>query len=298
MAKTFGPEEHKILSLFSVDSTFCYEGEFFKVNNSGKPTCKKGEPKTDIYVEAVNSNNCVKEFKISFKQENAEFLENKTNADRAEQLFGSKWQEIIISAVTKLQNDFQKRPLIYKSKLGRTDKGAITLGWKVELLNVKSGQLSEKIDLTRQQVIDVYAGTNLSEDKRNAYVNDVIIKDSGVANFILVKRDNIDTTQDAANSLIAIDDYVDQNPKVYFACKALNYRSLKNKYDGNRPLAVYVNWFVTNGKLDYELVFNRPLLEKGDAVYERLKSALDLLGVSNTNNLGLELIQHTESVNI
>ena len=144
MAKTFGPEEHKILSLFSVDSTFCYEGEFFKVNNSGKPTCKKGEPKTDIYVEAVNSNNCVKEFKISFKQENAEFLENKTNADRAEQLFGSKWQEIIISAVTKLQNDFQKRPLIYKSKLGRTDKGAITLGWKFELLNVKSGQLSEK----------------------------------------------------------------------------------------------------------------------------------------------------------
>lgn len=51
-----------------------------------------------------------------------------------------------------------------------------------------SGQLSERIDLTRQQVIDVYAGTNLSEDKRNAYVNDVIIEDSGVANFILVGK--------------------------------------------------------------------------------------------------------------
>ncbi|RFT40511.1 hypothetical protein CG397_01125, partial [Gardnerella vaginalis] len=73
---------------------------------------------------------------------------------------------------------------------------------------------------------------------------------------------------------------------------------LKNKYDGDRPLAVYVNWFVTNGKLDYELVFDRPLLEGGDAVYERLKSALDLLGISNTNDLSLELIMHTESVNI
>lgn len=90
--------------------------------------------------------------------------------------------------MTKLQNDFQKRPLIYKGK-GSTDKGAITLGWKFELLNVKSGQLSEKIDLTRQQVIDVYADTNLSEDKRNAYVNDVIIKDSGVANFIIVGKE-------------------------------------------------------------------------------------------------------------
>lgn len=298
MAKTFGLEEHKILSLFSTGSTFCYKGESFKVNNFGKPNCKKGEPKTDIYVEAANSDNCVKEFKISFKQGNAEFLENKTNAERAEQLFGFKWQEIITSAVTKLQNDFQKRPLIYKSKLGNTDKGAITLGWKFELLNVKSGYLSEKIDLTRQQVIDVYAGTNLSKDKRNAYVNDVIIKNSGIANFILVEKDNINTTQDAVNSLIAINDYVDQNPNVYFACKALNYRSLKNKYDGDRPLAVYVNWFVTNGKLDYELVFDRPLLERGDAVYERLKSALDLLGISNTNDLSLELIMHTESVNI
>lgn len=156
----------------------------------------------------------------------------------------------------------------------------------------------KKIDLTRQQVIDVYAGTNLSEDKRNAYVNNTIVKDSGVANFLLFEKDDVDTVQDAVNSLVTIDEYVNNHPEVYFACKALNYRSIKDKYDGNRPLAVYVNWFVNNGKLDYKLVFDRPLLEKGDAVYERLKSALDLLGISNTNDLSLELIMHTESVNI
>ncbi|WP_421785210.1 hypothetical protein [Gardnerella sp. DNF00983] len=298
MSKTFGFEEHKVLSLFSIDNTFSYKDKQFKIINSGKPTCKKGEPKTDIYVRAIDANSNIKEFKISFKKENAEFLENKTNAIRAEQLFGYKWKEIISASTAKLKSSFESKPLIYKSKLGRIEDGAITLGWKFELLNVKSGKLSEKIDLTRQQVIDVYAGTNLSEDKRNAYVNNTIVKDSGVANFLLFEKDNVDTVQDAVNSLVTIEEYVNNHPEVYFACKALNYRSIKDEYDGNRPLAVYVNWFVNNGKLDYKLVFDRPLLEKGDAVYERLKSALDLLGISNTNDLSLELIMHTESVNI
>lgn len=144
MSKTFGFEEHKVLSLFSIDNTFSYKDKQFKIINSGKPTCKKGEPKTDIYVRAIDTNSNIKEFKISFKKENAEFLENKTNAIRAEQLFGYKWKEIISASTAKLKSSFESKPLIYKSKLGRIEDGAITLGWKFELLNVKSGKLSEK----------------------------------------------------------------------------------------------------------------------------------------------------------
>lgn len=37
-----------------------------------------------------------------------------------------------------------------------------------------------------EQVIDIYTGSNLAEDKRNIMVNWKVIEDSGVANFILM----------------------------------------------------------------------------------------------------------------
>lgn len=121
------------------------------------------------------------------KKQNADFLENKTNSERAEQLFGADWENIISNATLALQDEFLSRILIYKEKLGRTDKGAITLGWKFELLNVESGQLSGNMRLSREQMIDVYAGTNLKGDKRDAFVNGKQIPFSGVANYILLR---------------------------------------------------------------------------------------------------------------
>lgn len=45
------------------------------------------------------------------------------------------------------------------------------MGWKFELLNKPGGELSGIMDLSREQIIDVHAGTNLPDDKRNAMVN-------------------------------------------------------------------------------------------------------------------------------
>ena len=59
--------------------------------------------------------------------------------------------------------------MIYKKKSGRTDKGAFTLGWKFELLNKSNGDFTDIITLSHEQVIDVYAGTNLPDDKKNAF---------------------------------------------------------------------------------------------------------------------------------
>lgn len=288
MAKTFGDAEHHILALFSEGATFTHNNISYTITKSGKPVCSKGEPKTDIYIEAKDFSGNTVEFKISFKKQNADFLENKTNSERAEQLFGSNWRNIISSATTSLQDKFASRKLIYKEKSGKTEKGAITLGWKFELLNVESGQLSGKMQLSRDQIIDVYAGTNLKGDKRDAKVNDETITLSGVANYILFENIPIKTTQEAIDSLITIEEYVNLHLDIYFACKALNYRTFRQKYDGNRPLAVYVDWYANDGKLDYKICFSTPLEQGGNFAYDHLKTAMDTLGIKTTDDINNE----------
>lgn len=296
MSKNFSSSERKIVSLFKEGSRFNYAGTQYVVEVSDKPTSSSGEPKTDIYLLTRSTNGTHKEFKISFKQENANFLENKTSAERAELILGENWASIIARSTQLLEQQFKSRNLIYKVKDGRTEEGSITVGWKFELLNVLSGQLSSQMQLSRNQVLDVYSGSNLPLDKKNAFVKGQRIANSGVANFIIFEDRPITNVQEAANSLIKIEDYVDQHPTVFFACKALNYRSLMNKWDGNRPLAVYIEWRVSNGKLTPNFVFNNPLNVGGNRVVEQLKAALRELNVSNTK--GLNSTNVAKSANI
>ncbi len=181
----FGDAERRIKGLMSKGTVFEFQGEQYKVIMSDKPTCQKGEPKTDIYILAENNNNDKKEIKISYKKENADFIENKMSAKRAKQLFGSEWEVVIENSTTAIKDRFSERMLIYRNNFKRTNKGAITLGWKFELMNKSSGDLSGRMLLTEEQVIDVYAGNNLLDDKRNANVCGEIILNSGVANYIL-----------------------------------------------------------------------------------------------------------------
>lgn len=285
MSKNFSNSERHILNLLRSDLQFTYNGQDFTILESDKPTCRSGEPKTDIYVSAETDKHHREEFKISFKQSNADFLENKINHERAEQLFGSEWMKIISDAITPLKNNFSTKSLIYKSKHGRTEAGSITLGWKFELLNVLSGKLSGNMNLSRKQLIDVYAGSNLSYDKKNSTVNGKIIPNSGVANYMLFEDVSINTTQSVFDNLVPITKYVDQHPNIYFACKALNYRTFSQKYDGDRPLAVYVDWSIDNDKLCHRLCFDQPLLVGGNDACKKLLSALTQLRVLSTEGL-------------
>ena len=251
MAKTFGLDERRIKAIISVGTTFNFRGKRFTVLKSGKPTCHNGEPKTDIFVLAETGSSAC-EFKISYKKDNADFIENKMNAERAELLLGSDWKTIITNSTSKISSAFSNKPLIYKIKKGRTDKGAFTLGWKFELLNKSNGDFSAKIDLTKEQVIDVYAGTNLPDEKRNAFVNGEVIENSGIANYVLFGNDFSDIN-DIFENLLTVEEYIEKHPDVYFACKALNYRSARKKWDGDRPLSVFVDWSVNNGKLTSKL---------------------------------------------
>lgn len=280
---TFGEEERKILSFMIKGTEFTFEEKKYKVIFSGKPTCQKGEPKTDIYIFAQSSIDD-KEIKISYKKENADFIENKMSAQRAEQLFGKEWDKIIEESTKAISDKFAERMLIYKNKFKRTEKGSITLGWKFELLNKISGELSGKMLLTEEQVMDVYAGNNLDDDKRNAMVNGKRIENSGVANYILMDE-NISSAQDVIDNMIPIKEYVKMYPDIYFACKALNYRTFAEKWDGNRPLSVQVDWSINEKKLVPRLVYDKPLIIKGNEMAKRLLGYMKKLNISTTDDI-------------
>lgn len=279
----FGDAERRILALMTEGTEFVFQEKEYKVLLSGKPTCYKGEPKTDIYILAESSSDEV-EIKISYKKENADFIENKMSAERAEQLFGEDWMNVIEQSTTAIRDKFEERMLIYKNKFKRTEKGAITLGWKFELLNKNSGDLSGKMLLTEEQVIDVYAGSNLSDDKRNAMVAGKVIKNSGVANYILMDE-NVHSAQDVIDKMVPIKEYVNMHPDIYFACKALNYRTFAEKWDGDRPLSVQVYWNAEENKLVPELVYDKPLIVKGNEVANRLLQYMKTLNIKTTDDI-------------
>ena len=279
----FGEVERKICLMMTMGTRFSFQGKDYQVRISGKPTCSKGEPKTDIYILAESSDD-IAEIKISYKKENADFIENKISAERAEQLFGVDWKKLIEQSTMAIKEHFLERALIYKNAYRRTKKGAITLGWKFELSNKKGGDLSGKMFLSEEQIIDVYAGTNLSADKKNALVNGKIIVNSGVANYILVDE-HIHNAQDIVDKMIPIGDYVQMHPEIYFVCKALNYMSFTGKWDGNRPLSVQVKWNAIDGKLVPELIFDEPLVVRGNAMVERLSTYMHELNIQTTDDI-------------
>lgn len=280
---TFGDFERRMLSYFTQGTEFVYRGELFVVLEADKPTCFHGEPKTDIYILA-EGNSGKKEIKISYKKENADFLENKTTAERAGHLFGTGWREIIKKSTMEIQELFEQRIRIYKNSYRRTEKGAITLGWKFELLRRPGGNLSGIMELSDQQVYDVYSETNLPQDKQDALINGRIVEKSGVADYILISN-NVLSAQDVIDQMIPIEEYIKLHPSIYFACKALNYRTFRSKYDGNRPLAVQVDWKIKDGKLCSELIFDKPLELNGKEMADRLLRCFAVLGIETTDDI-------------
>lgn len=279
--------EKEIIAHFRNAGKVNYKGNDYEIKGLGKPrSASNGEPKTDIYILLSNGYE-THELKISHKKSNADFLENKISRERAQQIFGEHWEEEIINLTSTLKEKFNKRPVIYKDKFRRTEKGSITLGWKFEIVNKPSGHLTGPLNLSPDQIYNVYSGANLSDDKRNAYLDDPsnpIIPNSGVANYILI-ADKVNSAQEIIDSLIPIREYVNQNPHLYFTCKALNYRTFKMKYDGNRPLSVQVDWKIESNKLTHKIIFDKPLTFNGAESADRLVNCLEILSIKTTDDI-------------
>lgn len=238
----FSDTERRLIDLLKVGVKFKFDGVEYTVSQpSCKPTVVKGECKTDVYVQTSSANGD-RVFKISVKQQNADFLENKMSHERAVEIFGSQADAIIMRAIESIKENFLNTPIIYFERKGRTDAKSITLGWKFEFVNKIGGNLSASMQLTTRQIVDVYSGTSLPDDKKNAIVNGEEVTESGIADFILVvDQDKNMTIEDFEKGLMTIEKFVEtEKPTIYFACKALNYRVEKDKWDGDRPLSVYV----------------------------------------------------------
>ena len=280
----FSETENYVRELFAPNTSFTYEGKNYTILETAKPRPESGECKTDVYVKLLDDKGTYKELKISVKQENADFLENKIKYERAKEILGDDVDCILTSSIEAIRKNFEQQYLVVFDKYVRTEARTIKLGWKFELLNKESGELSGELALTSQQVNDIYSGQNLPQDKKDAYVNGKVVKDSGVANYILFVNDKKEySLGDIVNSLIPIDKYVEEHPHIYYACKALNYRADKDKWDGDRPLSVYVEWSLDNGMLDGKLVFDKPLKKKGNEIGKNLRKLLGEINITKDN---------------
>ena len=105
--------EHCVEKLFPVGTTFSFEGKKYQVALCGKPRPARGECKTDVYIKGIASDGEAREIKISVKQKNADFLENKMSFDRACEIFGKDASSIIKQCLLSIQDSFVADNLVY-----------------------------------------------------------------------------------------------------------------------------------------------------------------------------------------
>ena len=91
---SFSESEKKLRRVIS-DKSFTWNGEKFTTGNAYKPEKKGsggGECKTDCFIIATRvSDKKEQEIKITYKKENASFIENKCKQKRVKTIFGDNW---------------------------------------------------------------------------------------------------------------------------------------------------------------------------------------------------------------
>jgi hypothetical protein len=284
----FSSIEKILQSKFKEGKSFVIDKDTYTIIESGKPKPSSGECKSDLYILTKN-NKIKKEFKVSIKLSNHEFLENKTNSERAEEILGFDWSKIISESTLSIKDLFPKNELIIYSN--KHNSYTLKLGWKFEIFNDTTRALKVSPNLSHQQKIEVLSGQNLPNNKKDALVNGVIIKDSGVADYILEVQDenhifNLDLDS-IISMIVPISIFARNMSNMNFGFTALNYRSDKDKWDGDRPLAVWVDWKLKNDKLCGQIKFDNPLTIKGNEIGNNLKVLLNELGIKK-NKIGYE----------
>lgn len=269
--------ENHIITICNDKNNVSFQGVNYELSKAGRPTVKGvGECKTDALIrlyKLANNLDDYKDIKISIKQSNAEFLANKLKPIDAENLFGENWKEIVIKSIDSIKMNFENKKL---SAVSKKNGRRYTLGWRMEVAN-KSRKLSAQLQIPRNEIIDViYKGTLLSPDKKNAHVFGNEVKNSGIADFLLEgNKTDFNSIDDVLNKIQAMDTLPINNIHLIFT--ASNYFPDKESHiEGNRYLAVYVNWDAINNELISSICFDKPLQYKGvDDMLPSLLSALD-----------------------
>lgn len=263
MGKNYAELENTVLSQFTEGQRIQYQNKDFLVLLSGKPkTNKGGEPKTDCYIKLKDlSNEEIHEYKISCKLKSSnEFQENKVKAERAEEILGPDWENIIIKTSKKIEHLFKEKELNNPKGLKRNKYGHLVLGWKIEIAS-KKRTLSAELELSEQKIKDyIYKGTNQKEIKKNSYINNIQVKDSGIANYMLITEiEDINEPKDILDKIIDIDRHEIDTHYLIFTANTYSINKPKNKTDGNRSLAVRIEWELKNDKLYPNIKYDSPL---------------------------------------
>ena len=286
--RQYGRLEEHIIDVFKKDRLFTYQNKIYEVMMAGKPRPQSagGECKTDVFVRGKEQQSgTIADLKISVKNENKEFMGNKLKAADLEAYLGPGWENVVIQATTSLQDRFNNALLLYATRKYPTCANSITVGWKLEIAD-RARALSVPIPLSDQEIRDyVYKGTNLSPDKKNSYVNGILIEGSGVADYLITTTEaDIRCANDVINQMEDIDtaDIGD----TYFIFTANNYRTDVDKADGPRSLAVRIEWKCLNSKLVPTICFDHPLSYTGERdMAPMVKAALKALGKRNISEL-------------
>ena len=286
--------EIRIRNVLKKIKTFQLNSSEYEIIQLSKPTVSGGggETKTDIYIKAKNkSSNKQEEIKISYKKPSFSFVENKIKSHRAEAIYGNNWSKIIKEQIDEIRDNFLGKPLVYFEKNGRIEKGSITLGWRYEMEHAGSRLLGVKI---KQNIAaQVWENKGAQVQYRDGIVDGKQIPLSGMPNFCLtVEPENVNTADDVFEHLVSMKELIQTHGNITAAFLAQNYRSHKQKQEGNRRhLGVWIKWKIVNGKLACEYVFDKPLEMESLPRLENLDECLKEIGIDLKKNFKIDLLK-------
>lgn len=250
--------EQRIIDVLSSDTIIfdSYDQEEYHLVEVGKPfTPGGGECKTDVYALYENMDNpdIKMELKISAKKQNAEFLANKLTSSTASAIFGRDWVEKINNLSIRLMEDEYVQ--IYQESNRKGEQGIFTLGYRLDLMNTRSGILSSPAITTYEEKLCVLSGRDeygslMSEEKTNPFVNGRQVMGAGIADYMFCDNDYPTSAQEIYDGLVPVEDYAYQMGDIYCALKAVNYRMSSNKAD-SRWFAVSIAWNVDENGILY-----------------------------------------------
>jgi len=198
---------------------------------------------------------------------------------RAEKIYGERWEEIITRQNRNLEEKFKTEPLVFFERQGRNEKGVFKLGWRYEMTYDSTRKLRFKIlqDIRPQ----VYYCKGCEERYVHCLVGGNVVRNSGMPNYVLVlEPERIESSSEIFSNLVPMEEFLELHNEVWADFLAQNYRSHKNRQEGaNRHLAVYVNWEVDNQKLKGTFVFDNPLQMTSGNALNNLQDCLDTMGI-------------------
>ena len=279
---SFSESEKKLRRIIS-NQSFIWNGEKFTTGKAYKPEKKGsgGECKTDCFVIATQvSDKKEYQIKITYKKENASFIENKIRYGRAKTIFGDDWSETIKKQIIQIKKKLQDEPLFYLEKDRLTKKGSIKLGWRYEM--EINGTRSLGTPIQQNVARYVWENKNGKQEYKNCSVDGKKITNSGVPNFVFIRNaEKFNSIDDIFSNLIPIADVI-KNGSITSAFTAQNYNPIRDYQGGGnkRDLSVPIDWSIKNGEITAKLNFDQPLEFNSNIQLEKLRVVLKELDIS------------------